>query len=88
MKLRLRAYFHASSQSASGAAEIASVKKESKYSALPLDYIFQAVALETLGILNWLRLFVIGRPTFEYCFWRPSWDLFSLSASVNFVTAL
>jgi len=45
-------YLHASSHSAGGAAEIASVRKESKYSLLPSDYIFQPVAFETLGSLN------------------------------------
>jgi len=45
-------YLHASSHSAGGAAEIASVRKESKYSILPPDYIFQPVAFETLGSLN------------------------------------
>jgi len=48
---------HASSLSAGGAAEIASVRKESKYSLLPPDYIFQPVAFERLGSLNasWIR---------------------------------
>ena len=45
-------YLHASSHSAGGAAEIASVRKEAKYSVLPPDYIFQPVAFETLGSLN------------------------------------
>jgi len=45
-------YLHASSNSAGGTAEIASVKKESKHSVLPPDYIFQPVAFETLGSLN------------------------------------
>ena len=45
-------YLHASSHSAGGAAEIASVRKEAKYSILPPDYIFQPVAFETLGSLN------------------------------------
>jgi len=41
-----------SSHSAGGAAEIASVRKEAKYSILPPDYVFQPVAFETLGSLN------------------------------------
>ena len=46
-------YLHASSHSAGGAAgNPASVRKESKYSLLPPDYIFQPVAFETLGSLN------------------------------------
>jgi len=45
-------YLHASSHSAGDAAEIASVRKEPKYSLLPPDYIFQQVAFETLGSLN------------------------------------
>ena len=45
-------YLHALSHSASGTAEITPVKKESKYSLLPPDYIFQPVAFETLGTLN------------------------------------
>jgi len=45
-------YLHASSYSAGDAAEIASVRKEPKYSLLPPDYIFQTVAFETLGSLN------------------------------------
>jgi len=45
-------YLHASSHSAGGAAEIAPVRKESKYSLLPSDFIFQPVAFETLGTLN------------------------------------
>ena len=43
---------HVTSHSASGAAEIASVRKESKYSALPSDYLFQAIAFENLCPLN------------------------------------
>ena len=45
-------HLHASSHSVGGAAEIASVRKESKYSLLPPDYIFQPVAFERLGSLN------------------------------------
>ena len=37
---------------ACGAAEIASVRKESKYSALPSDNLLQPIALENLGPLN------------------------------------
>ena len=62
-------YLHASSHSAVGAAEIASVRKESKYSLLPSDYIFQAVAFETLGCLNssGYDFFVRRRPTVKRC---------------------
>jgi len=45
-------YLHASSLSAGGAAEMTSVRKESKYSLLPPDYVFRPVAFETLGSLN------------------------------------
>ena len=45
-------YLHVTSHSAGGAAEIASVRKESKYSDLPSDYIFQPIAFENLGPLN------------------------------------
>ena len=45
-------YLHVTSHSAGSAAETASVRKESKFSALPSDYIFQPIALETLGPLN------------------------------------
>ena len=45
-------YLHVTSHSAGGAAEIASVRKKSKYSALPSDYIFQPIAFENLGPLS------------------------------------
>ena len=45
-------YLHSTSHSASSAAETPSVRKESKYSSIPPDYIFQPVAIETLGPLN------------------------------------
>jgi len=45
-------YLHSTSHSAGSAAETASVRKESKYSSLPPDYIFQPVAIEILGPLN------------------------------------
>jgi len=45
-------YIHSTSHSASSAAETPSVRKESKYSSIPPDYIFQPVAIETLGPLN------------------------------------
>ena len=45
-------YLHSTSQSAGSSAETASVRKESKYSSLPPDYIFQPVAIETLGPPN------------------------------------
>ena len=42
-------YLHVTSQSAGGAAETASVRKESKHSALPSDYLFQPIAFENLA---------------------------------------
>jgi len=45
-------YLHSTSHSAGSAAETASVRKETKYSSLPSDFIFQPVAIETLGPLN------------------------------------
>ena len=45
-------YLHSTSHSAGSAAETASVRKESKYSSLPPEYLFQPVAIETLGPLN------------------------------------
>ena len=42
-------YLHSTSHSASSAAETASIRKESKYSSLPPEYLFQPVAIETLG---------------------------------------
>jgi len=45
-------YLHSTSHSAGSAAETASVRKESKYPSLPPDFIFQPVAIETLGPLN------------------------------------
>ena len=45
-------YLHSTSDSASSAAETASNRKETKYSPLPPDFIFQPVAIETLGPLN------------------------------------
>ena len=45
-------YLHSTSHSAGSAAETASIRKESKYSSLPPDFIFQPVAIETLGRLN------------------------------------
>jgi len=45
-------YLHSTSHSAGSAAETASIRKETKYSSLPPDFIFQPVAIETLGPLN------------------------------------
>jgi len=45
-------YLHSTSRSAGSAAEAASVRKESKYSTLPSDLIFQPIAMETHGPLN------------------------------------
>jgi len=45
-------YLHSTSRSAGSAAEAATVRKESKYSTLPPDLIFQPIAMETDGPLN------------------------------------
>jgi len=45
-------YIHFTSHSAGSAAITALVRKESKYSSLPPEYLFQPVAIETLGPLN------------------------------------
>ena len=45
-------YLHSTSDSAGSAAETASIRKETKYSSLPPDFVFQPVAIETLGPLN------------------------------------
>ena len=45
-------YLHVTSHSAGGAAETVSVRKESKYSTLPSDHLFQPIAFENLGPLN------------------------------------
>jgi len=45
-------YLHSTSHSAGSAAETASVRKESKYSTLTSDLIFQPIAMETHGPLN------------------------------------
>ena len=45
-------YLHSTSYSAGSAAETASIRKETKYSSLPRDFIFQPVEIETLGPLN------------------------------------
>ena len=45
-------YLHSTSHSAGSAADTASNRKETKYSSLPPDFIFQPVAIETLGPLN------------------------------------
>jgi len=48
-------YFHSTSHSAGSAAETTSIRKESKYSSLPPEYLFQLVAIETLGpSTHWL----------------------------------
>jgi len=45
-------HLHSTSHSAGSAAETASIRKETKYSSLPPDFIFQPVAIETLGTLD------------------------------------
>jgi len=44
-----KSYLHASSHLAGGAAELATSWKEAKYASLSHNYLFQPVALETLG---------------------------------------
>ena len=44
-------YLHSTSRSAGSAAEAATVRKESKYSTLPPDLIFQPIVMETHGPL-------------------------------------
>ena len=48
----IRDSLHSTSRSAGSAAEAATVRKESKYSTLPIDLIFQPIAMETHGPLN------------------------------------
>jgi len=45
-------YLHSTSHSAGSTAVTASTRKESKYSSLPPNYIFQQIAIETHGPLN------------------------------------
>ena len=45
-------YISASAGSGGAAAELAASKKMSKYADLPVSYIFQPIALETLGSMN------------------------------------
>jgi len=45
-------YLHSVSHSVGSTAETASNRKEIKYSSLPPDFIFQPVAIETLGLLS------------------------------------
>jgi len=54
-------YLHSTSHSAGSTAETASVRKETKYSSLPPDFIFQLVAIETLGPLSACALSEVGR---------------------------
>ena len=54
-------YLHSTSHSAGSTAETTSVRKETKYSSLPPDFIFQPVAIETLGPLNACALSEVGR---------------------------
>ena len=58
-------YLHASSHFAGGAAEIASVRKESKYSLLPPDYILPTGRIRDARLIElfWIRLFLceVGR---------------------------
>ena len=83
-------YLHVTSHSAGGAAEIASVRKESKYSALPSDYLFQPIAFENLGPLNGSGLnFLseVGR-RLSASSQDPRETSFPVSAAVSLDTAL
>ena len=44
-----QSYLHASGHSAAGAAELAVSRKEAKYSCVPQSFLFEPIALETLG---------------------------------------
>ena len=45
-------YISASASSAGAAAEMAASRKQAKYAALSGSYVFQPIALETLGSIN------------------------------------
>ena len=50
-------YINASANSAGAAAEMAASRKSAKYADLPASYIFQPIALETLGPMNSVDFF-------------------------------
>jgi len=58
---------HASSHSAGGAAELATSRKETKYASLSQSFLFQPVAVETLGSTApfLVRFLVFGGPATE-----------------------
>jgi len=71
-------YLHSTSHSAGSAAETASNRKETKYSSLPPDYVFQPVAFETLGPFNASarRLTSLSGDPCETSFlFQPGWEL-------------
>jgi len=78
-------YLHSPSHSAGIAAEVAcdSDKKESMYSTLPSDYIFQPVALETFGPFICSELPKRGWSTVEFFICRSTRDLVSILAPLD-----
>jgi len=78
------------SLSAGSAAETAQIRKESKYSSLPPDYIFQLVAIETLGPLNSSALNFLSEVGCRLTFfiWRFTRNLISVPAPLDDYTAL
>ena len=77
-------YLHSTSHSAGSAAETASARKETKYSSLPPDFIFQPVAIETLGPLNASALnFLV-----DFLIRRFTRDFISVPAPLNAHTPL
>jgi len=78
-------YLHSTSHSAGSAAETASIRKETKYSSLPPDHIFQPVATETLGPLNasGSKLLKRGGSPVDFFIWRFTRDLISVPAPLN-----
>ena len=83
----LDSYLHASSHSASGAAEIASVRNQNILSILQTTSFNQSRSRPSV---HWTRLDVTfyARSAKKCCFGRSSWHLFPVPASVNLVTAL
>ena len=66
------------------------IRKETKYSSLPPDFIFQPVAIETLdplnaSVLNFLKW---GGSPVDFFIWRFSRDLISVPTPLNAYTAL
>ena len=53
-------YIHSASRSAGAAAESAAARKSDKYAHLPSCYMFQSIALETLGVINTSAVEMLG----------------------------